>query len=64
MATPAEKDELHTALQLAGPMQLCVGMVLVLAQEIEKHGRIVLTADADSIGSQFVEMARHLRGVQ
>jgi len=64
MATEAEKDDLEAALLLAGPMQLCCGMVLVLAQEIETHGRIVLTAEEDSFGAQFVEIARHFRGVQ
>ncbi len=42
--------------------QLCAGLVIVIAELLEAKGRVVLTADEESIGPQFVELARYLRG--
>lgn len=61
MTEPQTRQDLEAALELAGPMQFCVGLVIIIGEEVERHGRVVLTNGEDSIGSQFVELMRELR---
>jgi hypothetical protein len=64
VADPSREEEFRQALERVGPIQLCVGLVIALGEEIEKRGQVTLTSDEASIGSQFVEMVRHLRTLQ
>lgn len=63
MSEPTLPDSLEEALKQATPAHLCVGMVMLLAEELETRGKIVLTADEDSVGAQLVELVRHMRAV-
>jgi hypothetical protein len=57
----AEADDLEAALERVGALQLSVGLVILIGEELEKRGRVTLTTGEDSIGSQFVALMAHLR---
>lgn len=54
-------ESLEEALKQTSLVNLCVGLVVVLAEQIESNHRVVLTSDADSLGGQFLEILRHVR---